>query len=390
MSQGLTRSVQRELNSFFSKIQDTEYSILEVTDSALSHARKKLKPEAFKELNKEAIRTFYAEAPWIQWLGHRLLSIDGSTLVLPKHPSVREEFGVHGFGSKADSQNSIGRASMLYDVLNLTTLDAQLDKYASSERSLLDKHLDATNFLPNDLLLLDRGYAGIGLIYELQQRNISFCMRLPAEQWLASREMIAKGQTDKIVTFELPKKEHALLKKYHSDVTEITCRLLVIDLGEGCQEVLCTSLIDADKYKYDYFKELYHYRWGVEEGYKLFKCRASAEVFSGKTALAAKQDFFATIFMITMCSILSFPIEQKVKAEYNAAVHKYKKKINRTDALSIVKETWIGMFIKKKIGTVFKTIDAILIRTSDIVRPNRKFERKKRLKNPPSMNYKQL
>ncbi|WJK47556.1 hypothetical protein QNM32_27820 [Chitinophagaceae bacterium DXS] len=171
---------------------------------------------------------------------------------------------------------------------------------------------------------------------------------------------------------------------------DVSCRIVIIDFPDGSKEVLCTSLTDTIQYEYKCFKELYHYRWRVEEDYKLLKCRASLEVFSGKSAQAVKQDFYAKIFMITMCAILSFPINQKVKAEHNAGVNKYAKQINRTNALSIIKETWLGMFLKRLFYVPLAAIDDILAKTCDIIRPNRRFDRKKRLKRPPSMNYKQL
>ncbi|MEO5995609.1 MAG: hypothetical protein ABIN89_02830 [Chitinophagaceae bacterium] len=93
------------------------------------------------ELNQVGLDSFYRDAPYHTWQGFRILAIDGSTAVLPKHKSIVEEFGVTNFGPKADSPRSIARISMLYDVLNFTTLDAQIDKYDTSERALACKHL---------------------------------------------------------------------------------------------------------------------------------------------------------------------------------------------------------------------------------------------------------
>lgn len=392
LSKGLSRSLYRELNSFFGEIQQSEYSIAEVSKGALTHARRKLKPEAFKELNQSALKTFYQEAPWLKWRGHRLLGGDGSTAVLPRHKSVIKEFGEQGFGSKADSKNSIATLSVIYDVLNLTTLDVQIDGYTTSERALLDRHLSQCCFEPNDLLLLDRGYAGIGLMYELQQQGRDFCIRLTDDWWKEVRQMIEKGEKDKIVTFPLPAKDRHLAKRYNSILQDVKCRLVVIELEGGVKEVLCTSLVDQHQYEYECFKELYHYRWQIEEGYKLFKCRVCLEVFSGKTAQAVKQDVFAKVFMMSMCAMLSFPIEQKVRAEYNESKSKpkYQKQINRTDVLAIVKETWIGLFIRRAYHTALCAIDNIVAKSCDIIRPGRSFVRKKRTKRPPAMNYKQL
>lgn len=116
LTQGLSRSIQRELNSFYQKIKSVDFSIQHVTKGAFTQARAKLKPEAFVELNQVGIRSFYKSAPYLTWKGWRLLSIDGSTIVLPKHKTVTEEFGITNFGPQAASPQSVARISMLYDV----------------------------------------------------------------------------------------------------------------------------------------------------------------------------------------------------------------------------------------------------------------------------------
>jgi hypothetical protein len=74
--------------------------------------------------------------------------------------------------------------------------------------------------------------------------------------------------------------------------------------------------MDNEKYPLEDIAELYHYRWNEEESYKLFKARMELENFSGKTALAVKQDFFAKVFIMSLCANLAFPVEEKVKKEY--------------------------------------------------------------------------
>lgn len=45
---------------------------------------------------------------------------------------------------------------------------------------------------------------------------------------------------------------------------KIKIRVLIINLSTGEKEILITSLMDQDKYKYEIFKELYHLRWSGE------------------------------------------------------------------------------------------------------------------------------
>lgn len=297
LTQGLSRSIQRELNTFYQRLQDEDFSIQHVTKGAFTQARAKLKPEAFKELNKVGLDSFYKEAPYLKWRGYRLLAIDGSTVVLPKHKTITEEFGVVKCGPKADSPKSMARLSMLYDVLNYTTLDGQIGGYDTSERALLQKHLSSVS-AGRDLLLMDRGYPSLALMFQLQQQGIHFCIRMRDGWWKEVRKMLENGETDKIVTFKLPKNEDnkKLLEQYKAKDNRIKCRLIAINIeGSDTLEILCTSVINAKKLPYDCFESLYHYRWNIEEGIKLYKCRAQLEAFSGKTALAVKQDFYAKI-----------------------------------------------------------------------------------------------
>jgi Transposase DDE domain len=384
-------SLQRELNGFYAKILDKDFSIQKVTKGALSQARAKLIPEAFLDLNQEGCRTFYENAPYLQWGPHRVLGGDGSVLVLPDHKTIREEFGVHKMGPNIDSERCMARVSVVYDVLNLLTVDTLVDKYTASEQGLLQQHLSRVKFLEGDLLLLDRAYPSLALMFALQQRKIEFCIRLKAGRWKDAQKMIINGESDKVVTFRLPSKDRHLQNEYGAADRSVTCRLVVVELENGEKEVLCTSLIDPKEYPYSCFKELYHLRWNVEEGFKLFKKRVEWETFSGKTARNIKQDIYAKVFMMTMCAIMAHPIEQRVRKESQADNNrKHARKINRTNALSFCRTHWDKLWINRKIKRALAAFDDILLQTCEIVRPGRKFKRQHKQKKPPSMEYKRL
>ncbi len=388
ISQLLRRSLQRELNDFFGRLYNAEYSIQKVTKSAFSQARSKLKHEAFIELSHSSVDFFYDNSPYLLWDKHRLLACDGSTIRLPDSQDIREKFMPTGFGPNADVESSLATISLIYDPLNLITLNAKIDAYNVSEITLMKQQLGEVSFKPNDILLMDRGYPSISLIYGLHHREIGFCIRLKDDWWKAVNEMLKAGETDKIVTFILPKKDKYLQQFYKSDSDKVTVRISVIELEDGKREILCTSLLDTKKYTLEDLKQLYHIRWGIEEAYKLFKVRAEMESFSGMTALSVKQDFYAGIFSMNLCAMMSFPIEQKVREESKEAKLKNTKMVNRTNAFSLVRESMVGVFLKKKIRKFLQTVDNILKKTTEAIRPNRTFPRKHKQKKPKSMNYK--
>ena len=389
LTQGLSRSIQRELNSFYQKLKGEAFSIQQVTKGAFTQARAKLRAEAFVELNQVGIRSFYRHAPYRRWQGWRLLSTDGSTLVLPRHKTVEEAFGITNFGPYAAAPRSVARISMLYDVLNYTTLDAQIDRYDSDERELARRHWHMLE-PGKDLLILDRGYPSLALMFELQQRGIGYLIRMTEGRWLEVRTLLQEGQKDKRVTLELPAANKELLTQYNTTNRDIQCRLVAIQLPDGSTEILATSVLDPNRLPYEDLAALYHLRWNIEEGYKLYKCRVQLEAFSGKTAQAVKQDFFAKVFMMTTMAVLAFPIEEKLKQEQKQNGRNHPRQVNRTNALAMVREITSSLLIQKLIRPALAALDKILQATTEIIRPNRKFPRKKLKKKPPSMNYKQL
>lgn len=383
-------SIQRELDRFYKEISQNDFNIRRVTKGAFTQARAKLNPWAFRRLNQVAVNTFYDEAEYYVWHQMRLLAVDGTRLVLPNHPSVAEEFGVHQFGPKADSSRSLAIASLLYDPLNLLTIDSRIAPYSSSEGDLLMQHLAKIN--TGDMLLLDRGYPSFWLLFLLRARGIEFCVRLKEDWWLKVKDFTQSNEKERIVTFSLPKKDRAKLKDYpHMQDTEITCRLIKVELENGEKEILCTSLTDCEKYPYSDFEQLYHYRWNEEEAYKLLKSRIEMENFSGKTAKAVKQDFHAKVFLMTLCAAYAHPIEEKVIAEFKADKdRKHGQKINRTNALAMTMDILVPTFIRQKYKEGLEAFDSLVWQTREIVRPGRSNPRNKKQKKPYSMNYKRL
>lgn len=207
-------SIQRTLNRFYKSLNKSDYNLREVTKGAFSQARGKLNPECFKRLNKKAVDVFYSINEVNTWFGMRLLAVDGSRLMLPNHPTVKEEFGVYGFGPNADSERSMALCSTLYDVLNLLTIDAEIAPYSCSEKELLYKHLDHAK--ENDLILMDRGYPGIGLFFLMRAKKLHFCVRMKDNWWLEVDKFNKSGKKEAVVAFTLPKKDRSLLKDFRS------------------------------------------------------------------------------------------------------------------------------------------------------------------------------
>lgn len=178
----LQSAVQRDLDRFFTKLDSSSYTIRKASKGAFSQARAKINENGFKRLNQVVIDTFYRRSVAKLWKNHRLIGVDGTRLMLPNHPTIKEEFGTCKFGPNADSERSMATGSMLFDVLNQLTLDARLSPYkktngkSASEQALLQEHLPSLQ--KGDLLIMDRGYPSIALFFTLMAMGIDFCARM--------------------------------------------------------------------------------------------------------------------------------------------------------------------------------------------------------------------
>ena len=373
----MTKSIQNELNSFFAKLNDKDYNILTVTKGALTQARAKLNHTAFIELSNHAVEEFYKNEKTRLWNGFRLIAIDGSSSNLPTHASVIQEFGSYSSGCKNSVESSLARVSLIYDVLNYITLDARIENQEFSECALMKEQLNTGILKQGDLFLADRGYPSNALMYDLLHSNIDFCFRMRSH-WKEVSDFSNSNEKSKIVRLELDRKDKALVEKHKASDRYFTCRMVAVELDSGEKEILCTSLLDEEKFTNEAIKELYHLRWGIEEAYKLLKVRMELSNYSGKTAHSVRQDFYAKIFMMNMCAIMSFPIEEKIRKENKAnQTRKYKQQINKTSVVANVKSSWFAIWLKDKLSEILESLDKIFYGAKEIIRPDRKVKRKK-------------
>ncbi len=262
--------------------------------------------------------------------------------------------------------------SQLFDVLNKITIDAIIFPKDTGERELASQHL--LKSMPNDLILLDRGYPAWWLFKLILSMEANFCARISCTKWKAVRSFYYSGLAEKIISLPIHATSVAQCKEMGLDMKPLKLRLIRIQNGDKVQ-VLVTSLIDAKRYPIDIFHDLYHKRWPIEEDYKSIKCRMELENFSGKSALSVYQDFHAKIFAKNLVSIMAFPVNNSLKN--NCENRKYDYQINFTQALSKSKGIIALLFHepKAKILKLIADLQNIFQRTIEPIRPGRKYPR---------------
>jgi hypothetical protein len=339
-----------------------------VSASALCQARQKLNPLALWGLNERLVRTFARAFALRRWHGWRLLATDGSTLRLPHTPDVSATFGAPPPGSAVP----LGRLSLLYDVLNELVVDAELAAYEVGERVLAGEHLAATD--ARDLLLYDRGYPAFWLFALHRQEQRQFCARLPLGFSTEVVEFLASGARSTTVTFTPGSEAQAQCRAYGLAGEPITLRLVRVTLQNGQTEVLATSLLNETAWPTAWFKELYHRRWGVEEGYKRVKCRVELENFSGRSAQVVRQDVYAKLFTLNLTAICAWVAQAIAERLHQHRRRAYR--VNFAHALSRMKDSAVRLLLGPEGATVLTPLVLAIATTVEALRPDRTFPRK--------------
>ncbi len=380
-------SYQSELNKFFKILTRSTVAKNIVSKVALCKARKKLKYEAFIELNKHAVDYFTKNFSPSTWNGFFLKAVDGSTVKLPNFQEISDHFGT--WGSRQGAPVPMARISQLFDPLNRITTHALISPKSVGEREMAASHFEHLTEL--DLVLLDRGYPAFWLFKLILSRNAHFCSRISIKKWKTIRKFIKSGRQEQIVPIEAPLTSIAACKDRKLDTQPMRLRLIRVELDSGETEVLITSLTDCEKYPFHLFAELYHDRWPVEEDYKIMKCRIELENFSGKSELSVYQDFHARIFSKNITSMLVVVAQHTVTEKTKNRIHNYR--VNFTQALSTMRDTIVIFFLRSTSAAQNIVSDVLetLAMASEPERPGRKYPRNhKRAQRKYCLTYKPI
>lgn len=371
------KSYQDELDRYFQVINNVEVAERVLFKGSLSKARAKLKFEAFIELNDHLVQYFYDHFRPDTWFGFNLLAIDGTTLRLPLEAEISEHFGVWN-SAKGKKPCPKARASQMFDVLNKITVDAIISPKDQGERELAAFHF--LKLLPQDLLLLDRGYPAHWLFQLIKSMSANFCARISYKNWRVAKRFYLSEEKEQIVKIKPSPQSYQKCFEMGLDKKPIEVRMIRVELDSGETEILITSLTDSEKYPHALFPELYRLRWPVEEDYKALKYRLQIENFSGKSVHSVYQDFHAKLLSKNLAAVVASTTKEEIlkKSETLKFLHQ----INFAQALSKMKNTIVLLFNRsvEKVGSLIEKLRTIFIQTTEAVRPNRKFPRRHRVK----------
>ena len=380
----MTMMIKKSNKSLQNNINDTQLALgkdVTITNSAYTQARAKLNYTAFKEFAEIARDMFYEDGEYETYKGYKVLAIDGSVTTLPNTADVKKEFNPMKVKCQIEDYAkdvSQARVSCLFDVLNNIAIDSSItnknksddnDLIAYDERTLALQHLYGCTL--DDLTIMDRGYPSFELFAAVYNSTNILC-RLRKNIFSKAKFLFDAHSEKKDVILEINAPKYLRDKLRENNIpTKMKIRFVQVILDNGTVEVLATNILDNQKLKTSDFKELYSLRWGIETYFDLIKNRLSLENFTGQTALAVKQDFFATIFLTNYESMMTYDMNEELKE--TTKDNKYVQKVNKAVSFNIIKHKVFDLlYLDNPLDEMLEQMEKLFLTNTIVIRPNRK------------------
>ena len=306
----------------------------------------------------------YQEDNYKRYRGFRLLAIDGSKVRLPEGQEIQKHFGAISYSNQYEEvrgEHNYAQVSVLYDVLNRIALTGEFAKARAYEVDLGIKPLSHSQF--GDLIVCDRNYASYRFLDELE--HVDFVIRCSASSFQVARAMLkGQGTDSQVVNLKINNQKSRLV------------RFVRVTLNPGEYEVLVTSLADERTYPNELFKELYYLRWGIETFYGFLKTRLELENFSGKTVESLYQDFYATVYLTGLESLLTLETNQ-ILSTRNTSVNS--QQVNHNVSFHAIKSEALNLLLSDvPIPKVLKKLRALFLTNPTLNKKKPHPPRKKR------------
>lgn len=312
------KSIQLTLNEIVSLLPE---HITSVSSAAYTKARQKIRHTAFIELNQKTVIDLTYASEYKTYHGRRLFAIDSSQVMLPDTTKNKKVFGSSPYKNQNEGsagEHAFAYASVLYDVLNHIAVDAVLERIDTSEITIAQHHF--SHLRKGDIVILDRGYASYETMVRIVSTRADFVIRCSRKGFAQARKMLQEKEPDSVlISLAISKRAIAKNRLQRNIPSELNVRFIRVKLSNGEIEILATSLIDEQEFPTKGFQQLYWRRWGIETFYGTIKTRLALENFTGTSTESVRQDFFATIFLSGLESLLTEDINEKL--EHKETIH---------------------------------------------------------------------
>lgn len=378
------RTTSMELDEYL-KNKNGTYEI-SISKQAFSKQRLNLKPQIFIDLYKDYLIDFYTNYPKEvkTYRGYYVLAIDGSMFEIPNTEELREEYKTQKNNS-GHRESGRARESGIYDIENEFMLDAIIEDCSKGEKELAKLNIKEAGKildLKKCIIIFDRGYPGIDLIWYLEKLEVKYIFRLQSTNMYEKEKRGMKTNDEwvklNVAGDRLRKIEEESIKQELKEKKTLEVRMSKVTLDTGEIEYLLTN-ISKDIIAEEEMKEAYFKRWKIEIGYDVLKNKLHIENFTGKTRITIEQDFYAQIYTFNVLQDIKHTANKELQEKNRNKNLKYEYKPNINILAGWLKNILIAIIFANTEEEKRKLYEIIIEKAEKhlvAIRPNRKYARK--------------
>jgi hypothetical protein len=249
-------------------------------------------------LARDTGRQVDEEAPrsW-RWLGHRVLTVDGSTIPMADTVANQAEYPQQR-NQKRGCGFPIARMVAVFSLAAGTVLEAVLGKYQGKQTGENSLFRSLHRWLqPDDVVLADRYFSGWFDLALLWQRGVHSVVRkhqLRATDFRTGRRL---GRHDHLVCWRQPQRPAWMSPESYQTLPDFLTvrevRVLVPQKGFRTKEVIVvTTLLDPERYAAADLATLYRRRWQAELNLRSLKIVMQMDHLRCKAPHRVRNEFY--------------------------------------------------------------------------------------------------
>jgi len=265
---------------------------------AYGTARERVPEEACLQLARDAGRRVEEGAPpdW-NWLGRRVLSVDGSTITMPDTAENQAEYPQVP-GQRRGCGFPIARIVVVFSLAVGTVLDAAIGKYQGKQTGENSLFRSLHGMLrEGDVVLADRYFSGWFDLALLRERGVGSVVRKHQLRATDFRTGQRLGRHDHLVCWSKPARPEWMSKEQYAslpaDLTLREVRVVVRQKGFRTKElIVVTTLLDAQQSPAAEIAVLYRRRWQAELNLRSLKIVLQMDRLRCKTPHRVRNEFY--------------------------------------------------------------------------------------------------
>jgi len=250
---------------------------------------------------------------------HQIIAVDGSS------SSCSTSLTANGYKTNKNNKSITALNLGIYNVTSNTPISIDMVSHNNERKAFLDYVKNKNNY-ENHIFVFDRGFDGFKFYKSLESQEIKYVCRIKENSSMIS-----------------DKNDNILDVKVRNSTIKIRVIRYIIN---NKSYYLATNLFDDKEFTIDVLTQIYHYRWTIEEKFKLMKNNFKFAKSELKNEEAIKKSIYCQLFVMKMISVLdAMAIKKKFKKNNNG-----KRVVNANTLITGMYSRLLYLFILGKLS----------------------------------------